>query len=137
MVTDDKMDKAGFTSRKEMVLNLITAISLTDQVLWEWTPGFDGEVVEVRCWNRAKAGTVTVKLRTGGASFAAGRTAMTDLVPTTAAEDACVLSTTVANRRFTRAEKLRVGLTTDGSGALTNGILTIVVRPRPLQGEYL
>ena len=37
--------------------------------------------------------------------------------------------------RFTSAEVIRVGITTDGTGALTNGILTITVRPL-LGGEY-
>ena len=76
-------------------------------------------------------------MRTGGASFAAGRTAVTDIVAVTASRQVGVLSTTLANRRFSKTEVIRVGFTTDGTGALTNGICIVTVRPRPLNNEYL
>ena len=81
------------------------------------------------------AGAVTFKVRTGGASYAAGRSAITDLVAVTASRQSAVLSTTLANRRFSSAEVIRVGLTTDGTGALTNGSIIVTVRPL-LGGEY-
>jgi hypothetical protein len=137
MVTDRKIDPRSQTARKEYLIALVTATSQTDAIAFEFTPGFAGEIVQVKSWNRSKAGTVTVNIRTGGAAWANGRAAITALAPTSAAEDTAVLSTTVANLRFTAAEKVRVAFTTDGTGALTNGHILLVVRPRPLNGEYL
>jgi hypothetical protein len=122
---------------RDYVIPLPTAINLTDAVLADIVPGFAGEIVGIQAYNRVKAGTVTLKCSTGGANFGAGRSAMTNLSPTTAVREACTLSTTLANRRFTSTEAIRVAITTDGSGALTNGLLVITVRPRPQQGEYL
>jgi hypothetical protein len=135
MIGDKALNKTAQAARRDLTLTLVTAVSLTDAVLWEWLPGFAGWIVDVQLNNRVTAGAATVKVRVGGANFAAGRSAITDLVAVTASRQVAVLSTTLANRRFTSAEVIRVGITTDGTGALTNGILTITVRPL-LGGEY-
>lgn len=137
MVNDKKIDPTAQIARKELVVALVTAVSQTDAIAFEFTPGYDGEIVQVKSWNRSKAGTVTINIRTGGAAWANGRAAITALTPTSAAEDTATLSTTPANLRFSKTEKVRVAFTTDGTGALTNGHLLLVLRPRPQNGEYL
>jgi hypothetical protein len=136
MVTDTKIHKSAKVAEKELIVALVTAVSQTDAVAFEYTPGFDGQVVAVRTWNRTKAGTVTLNVRTGGAAYANGRAVITSLAVASATEEAGVLSTTLANLRFSKTEKIRVAFTTDGTGALTNGFIVLVVRPRPLNGEY-
>jgi len=135
MIGDKAVNKNAQHARRDLIVPIITAISLTDAVVWEWLPGFAGYIVDVQSYNRTTAGAVTFKVRTGGASYAAGRSAITDLVAVTASRQSAVLSTTLANRRFSSAEVIRVGLTTDGTGALTNGSIIVTVRPL-LGGEY-
>jgi hypothetical protein len=62
------------------------------------------------------------------------RSAVT-IVFTAATEVDNTLSTTLANIQGSSTEAITIELTTDGTGALTNGVLTLSSRPRPMNGE--
>lgn len=115
--------------KKNLAVALVTAVSQTDLVAFKFTPGFRFEIVSVRSYNAAKAGTISYKVKAGT------RTAVSAGVFTAATEVAATLSTTKANIRGSSSEAISVEYTSDGSGALTNGFVVIVYRPWPLNGE--
>ncbi len=120
---------------KCIVVPITTAISQTNKSVFNLVPGFAGIITKILVHSSTLAGTCTVQVRTGGASFAAGRSANTAVSPTADAATVAVLSTTLANLKFSATESIRVGYTTNGSGALTNGSCTIFYRPFPMGGD--
>lgn len=132
MITDKKMDPAGKASWKCVQLHIgTTATSQTDKRTHAITPGFDFEIMaaEFYCLTRPNAGFST-KIRVGTTDAV---TAVSD--PTADTPTAATLSTTLANRRGTTTGILNCVYTSDADGAATNGIWTVWIRPRPLNGE--
>lgn len=120
---------------KSITVPITTAISQTNKSVFAVVPGFAGLITKILVHSSTLAGTVTVEVRTGGANYAAGRVANTAVSPTADAATVATLSTTLANRKFSATEAIRVGYTSNGSGALTNGTCTIFYRPFPMGGD--
>jgi len=128
--SDRNVHKDAEVAVKMLVVAIPTAVSQSDVVAYSHTPGFDFEILSVKSYCRVKAGTVTgqVKVGTGSVLQAAA-------VFTTATEVNAPLVASRAGRRGTRTQAINVHFTTDGTGALTNGFLTIRYRKRHLAGE--
>jgi hypothetical protein len=113
----------------KLVIPIITAISQAGVVCYKYQPAYDYRIVRVRSYNLLKAGTVTYAVLVGA------RTVLTGGVFTSATEVAGTISATLANIVATSAEAITVTYTTDGSGVLTNGFVTIDFRPQHMNGE--
>jgi len=128
-VRDKNIHKDAATAKKFLVIPVITALSLTDAVIFSLVVGFAYQVTRVRSFCRTKAGTVSFKVKN------ATREAVAAGTFTAATEDAQTLSTTKADVRGSSTEALTVELTTDGSGVLANGFVVIEIRPFPLEQD--
>lgn len=91
-------------------------------------------VVEaVQCWCLATVATATVFIRnTSGTDVVTGMTPVAGTVV-----QATGLPANVANRQKMVGgfDQMRVEITTNGTGTITNLMVTITVRPYPLDGE--
>lgn len=128
-VKDANVDKDAAIGKKFLVIPVTTAVSLTDAVIFSLLVGFKYQITRVRSFCRTKAGTVTFKVKSATRESVAAGTF------TPATEVAQTISTTKANIRGSASEVLTVELTTDGSGALTNGIIVVELRPRPMSKD--
>lgn len=127
-IRDAEIHKAAAIARKVLPIAIPTAVDLTDAVVYSFAPGFKFQIVAARSFNRTKAGAVAGVIKIGS------RTAAT-VTFTSATEVALTLSSTLANIRGSSTEVITVVLTTDGTGALTNGVLNLTIRPYPLAGD--
>lgn len=120
--------RAADFAKQPIIVPIITAISQTGVVSFSFAPGYKFQVVRIRTYCLLKAGTVTgnlkVSTRTSGA-----------LTFTSATENAVTLSTTKANLRGSATDAITVEYTTDGTGVLTNGFVSLIIRPFPLNGD--
>lgn len=128
-IKDHAVHKDAKFALDRIVVPVITATGLTDAVIYEYQPSHAYQLVEVRSYCRTKAGTVTAAVKVGSA------TAVTTVTFTAATDVEQTVSTTLANVRGSDTEPIKIELTTDGSGALTNGSVTLVYRAAPLNGE--
>lgn len=127
-VRNDDVDRDASLARRAYSVGVVTAISLTDAVVFSHTPGYRFQISKITSFCRTKAGTVTAVVKVGGRTAAS-------ITFTAATEVDQTLSSTLADIRGSASEAITVELTTDGSGALTNGHISIEVRPYPLRGE--
>lgn len=125
-VTDKKIDKAAATPRKHVPFEIVTAVSLAGAVVKSFRPGYGFKIHGVQSFCRTKAGAVSYVVKVGG------RTAVAGGVFTAATRVDAALSSTLANLKGSATEDITIELTTDGTGALTNGSVVIDVRPYPL-----
>lgn len=128
-VRDRHIDRDARVARETITIPLVTAVSQTDVVAHSFTPGFPFEVVAVSTYNSNKAGAVAGVLKVGG------RTAVAAVSFTDETEVEQTVTDTVANRRGSAAEAITLEYTSDGSGALTNGSVSVTIRPLGLRGE--
>ena len=128
-VKDRNVLPSASIANKELVVPIITAISQAGVVCYKFQPAHDYQIVRVRSYCLLKAGTVTYAVLVGA------RTVLTGGVFTSATEVAGTISTTLANIQATSSEAITVTYTTDGSGVLTNGFVTLVFRPQHMNGE--
>lgn len=127
-IRNQNVDPAAQIGRERIVVPLTVAISQTGVVSAKFTPGHKYQLVSVKTYCLTKAGAVAGVLKVGG------RTAAT-LTLTAATEVTATLSTTLANIRGSATEAITIEYTTDGSGALTNGLVILEYRPRPMAGD--
>lgn len=131
MVTDKKLDPKGFGAQKLVLLTLgTTAISQTAKVPDATIPGFDFEIVRVEANALTVTATIAVDVLIGSTSALASA-----ITPVAATPTAGTLSTTIANRRGLSTDTLKAAYTSNGSGAATNGVIRVWIRPRHMNGE--
>lgn len=121
-ITDKHIHPGSAFAQQRIVAPLVTAVSLTAAVIFSFLPGYRFQITRIRSFCRVKAGTVTATVKVGTRTAAS-------ITFTSATELAQTLSTTLANLRGTESEAITVEITTDGTGALTNGHLTLEFRP--------
>jgi hypothetical protein len=107
-----------------------TAISQTAKVPDSCIPGFNFEVVKVEANALTVTATITVDCLIGSTSCLTGA-----ITPVAATPTAGTLTTAVTTRRGLSTDTLKAAYTSNGSGAMTNGVLRVWIRPRPLNGE--
>lgn len=130
-VKDKNIAKDAFHARKCIQFALGTsAISQTAKKTDAITIGFPFEVVSVEAYALTVTATITVDVHIGTTSVLSAAVTPVADTPT-----AGTLSTTLASRRGTSTDILSLKYTSNGSGAATNGFVTVWVRPRPLNGE--
>lgn len=127
-IRDQDMHKAAITPRKCLVIPVITAIDLTDAVVYSFLPGYKFQLVASRSFCQTKAGAVAAVIKIGARTAAS-------VVFTAATEVGQTLSTTLANLRGSATEAITIVLTTDHTGVLANSSITLQIRPYPLGGE--
>jgi hypothetical protein len=127
-IRDQNVHPSAQVGRKEMTIALVVAINQAGVVAFKWTPGYRFEVVRVTTYCLTKVGAVAGNLKI------ATRVAA-PLVLTAATEVVGVLSATKANVRGSPTEAITLEYTTDGTGALTNGMVLVTIRPRPQAGD--
>lgn len=131
MVGDKKMDPNGKASWKAIRLAIGTsAISQTAKVPDSVTPGFPFEIVAVEANALTVTATISFDVLIGSTSCLTGA-----ITPVAATPTAGVLTTAKSTRRGTATDIIKAAYTSNGSGAATNGFLTVWIRPRPLNGE--
>lgn len=129
-VKDRHIEADSKIALQHIVIPIDSAISLTGAVVFSYLPGFAYRVVRVRSYCRVKAGVVTAQLKISTRAATAAVSAFT-----TATEVDSPLHATPANVVGSSTEALTLELTTDGSGVLTNGLITVAMRPQGLRGE--
>ena len=88
------------------------------------------EVVSVDVNALTVTATITVDVLIGATSVLASQ-----VTPVAATPTAGTLSSTLANKRGAAGEILKAAYTSDGTGAATNGLVSIWIRPLPQDGE--
>lgn len=134
LITDEKIDKDAALAKHVLVVPVASDTNLTDVPVFSCRPGFNFEVVDVQSSCRAKVGTVTAKVVVGVAgdlrdatppfAFTAGPFSTNETV-----------APHVQDRRGSSGDNLQVALTTDATGSLTGGFVTITIRPRAMRGD--
>lgn len=93
-------------------------------------PGFDFQIVKVEVNALTVTATISVDVLIGSTSCLTGA-----ITPVAATPTAGTLSTTLANVRGSSTEAINVQYTSNGTGAATNGIVSVWIRPQPMNGE--
>lgn len=118
---------------KCLIVGVNPAVSLTGLFLDKHTIPFAFEVRRVAFYSRVIAGSVSLDVVIGTQSVLASA-----LTPTgSATEDVPTLNATLANLRGAANAVLGIKVTTDGTGAVTNGHFKIWIRPRGMGGDAL
>lgn len=123
-VTDRKVARSAAIAKDRIVVPLPTATSQTGVVAFKYTPGYAFRLERVRSYARVKADTISGKVKI------ATREAVPALSFTQATEVDQTLSTTDADVIGAANEAISLEYTSDGSGALTNGVVVIEIRPQ-------
>ena len=132
-VSDKKMLNTGKATWKPIRFVLpATSTGQTDLEVDSCIPGFNFEIVRVTARATAVTATQTVNVKIGTVSALASQLAVVAEVDT-----AATLSTTKANRRGSATDEINVEYTTNGTGVITNGRVTVWVRPFPLSDEAM
>lgn len=130
-VTDLKVAKAANFAKECIRLQLgTTAVSQTAKVADAVKPGFAFEVVKVEVNALTVTATITVDVLIGSTSVLTGA-----ITPVAATPTAGTLSTAIATVRGTALEAINVAYTSNGTGAATNAIVSVWIRPIPANGE--
>lgn len=129
-VTARKVAKEGPLGLIPFVVSIVTAVSQADVIAEKIKPGFDFEIVRVENWARTEAGAVSCDVKIGATSALSAALAFA-----TATRGEATLSATQANRRGDQDAEINVHYTSDGTGALTNGHVTVWIRPFPMHGD--
>lgn len=125
-VTNKKVDRNATFAVKHLNFEIATAVSLASAVIKTFRPGTGFMVVGAESFCRTKTGAVSFVIKVGG------RVAVASGVFTAATRVEQTVSSTLANVKGSATEDITIELTTDGTGALTNGHIAIDVRPYPL-----
>jgi hypothetical protein len=107
-----------------------TAISQTAKVPDAVTLPYACEVVAVEVNALTVTATITVDVLIGATSVLASA-----VTPVAATPTAGTLSSTLANKRGAAGEILKVAYTSNGTGAATNALVSVWIRPIPQSGE--
>jgi len=129
MITDSDMSPVAAVTSEKVDIACNPAINLASVPVWTYTPGFAFQFLRARSFCRNMVGTVTFAVSVGG------RTAVTGALFTTGAEVNAALSAVMANLRGSKTEAISLLITSNGTGALTDGHVVLEFRPWPVAGE--
>lgn len=132
-VTDNKINQSAKVALECIRLALgTTATGQTGKQTDGVVPGYAFQVVKVEVNALTVTATISVDCLIGSTSVLTGA-----ITPVAATPTAGTLSSTLANVRGTATEAINVQYTSNGTGAATNGYLSVWIRPIPLNGEIL
>jgi hypothetical protein len=129
MITDTDLQPTSKTVQKLIDVAVNPAINLAGVAIWTYTPGYAFQLTRCRSFCRILAGAVSFTVLVGG------RTAVSGGVFVGAAEGGNALSATLANVRGSKTDTISIVATTNGTGQLTDGHVTLELRPFPVAGE--
>lgn len=130
-ITDRKLAKGSATPLKPIRLVIgTTATSQTAKKTDAVSVPFDFKVHAVEVNALTVTAGITLDVKIGSTSVLTGR-----VTPVAATPTAGTLSTTLATTKGASGAVLSCDYTSDGTGAATNAVVTVWVRPRPLNGE--
>lgn len=129
-VTARKVLKSDVLGHKIIVVPIITAVSQSDVRVYSFVPGHPFEIVGVEGYARTEAGVVSgdVKIQTVTSLAAV-------IAFATATRVVASLAAALAARRGSKTDAINVHFTSDGTGVLTNGTVTVRYRPLPMSGD--
>lgn len=130
-IKNTNIEKNATLARKPIRLILGTsAVSQTAKIPDSVIPGFAFQICKVEVWALTVTATITVDVLIGAVSVLTGA-----VTPVAATVTQGTLSSALATVRGTAAEAINLAYTSNGSGAATNAIVTVWLRPVPLNGE--
>lgn len=130
-IKDRNIDKTAAFAKECVRLQLgTTATGQTAKLADAVTPGFAFEIVKVEAWALTVTAAITVDVQIAGTSALAA-----SITPVAATPTAGTISTTLANKRGSATEAIQLKYTSDGTGAATNGVVAVWIRPLPADGE--
>ncbi len=131
MVTDRDVEIGSVAGAQMFTLPLAPAINAADveqhEIVW---PLQNAELLDAQIHCTAKAGAVTADVKVAGASALASA-----ITPTAGNAVQATLATARASRRIKTGQALTIHATTDGTGQLTNGRITLTFRGYPAGTE--
>lgn len=130
-VTDNRINVNANHVREAVSLQLgTTATGQTAKRTQAITPGYAFQIVKVEVYALTVTATISVDVQIGSTSALASA-----ITPVADTPTAGTLSTTLANRKGKSTDVISLLYTSNGSGAATNCIVQVWIRPRPLNGE--
>lgn len=131
-VKDINIDRTRANFAKELIRLQIgtTAVSQTAKQPDGVIPGFAFEIVKVEVNALTVTATISVDVLIATTSVLTGA-----ITPVAATPTAGTLSSTLATKRGSATEAINVQYTSNGTGAATNAIVSVWIRPVPANGE--
>ena len=130
MISDYKMNPKGLAGRHTLAFPITTAVSQTAALFGAQTPGVRFQVTKVSVFCTAATATIAVGVEINGVSvITAG------ITPVAGTEVAGTLVSTLATLRGSATQQLQIKLTTNSTGAATNLVVFVQLRPYPSFGE--
>lgn len=130
-IRDRNISKDADVALKPVRLHLgTTAVSQTAKKTDAVTPGFPFTVEKVEAYALTVTATISVDVHIGSTSVLAST-----ITPVADTPTAGTLSSTLANRVGDSDDILSVKYTTNGTGAATNGVVTVWIRRHGMDGE--
>lgn len=130
-VTDRKIRKDAKTAIKHVPVPLVTvAASQTNKEFARVRPGYKFEVVGVETYAEADTNVTDVRVLIDTKVVLSANVAVTG-----GSRVAGTLSATLANRRGTATEDIILQYTSGATPTITNGMVHLMLRPRPLNAE--
>lgn len=130
MIKDYKMDPAGGSAVHTLAFPITTAVSQTGLLAGAWTPGYRFQIRKVSVFATAVTATITADVQIGGTTVLTGQ-----ITPVAGTETAGTLVSTPATLRGSSSGQIQVKYTTNGTGAATNLVVRVQIRPYPCAGE--
>jgi len=130
-VTDVKMHPNAKSALTCIRLALgTTATGQTSKQTDGVIPGYDFRIVKVEVNALTVTATISVDVLIGSTSALASA-----ITPVAATPTAGSLSTTLANVCGVSTDAINLQYTSNGTGAATNGYVSVWIRPQPMNGE--
>lgn len=132
-VTDVKMHPASKVALECIRLALgTTATGQTSKQTDGVVPGYAFQIMRVEVNALTVTATISVDVLIASTSCLSSA-----ITPVAATPTAGTLSTTLSNVRGTASEAINLQYTSNGTGAATNGYVSVWIRPIPLNSEVL
>lgn len=126
MITDKKMDKNGMAARHVLNVPITTAINQSGLLVYGFTPGIQGKIEKVTVFASSVTATITVDVQVSGTTALTGQ-----ITPVAGTETAGTLVSNIDTLIVTPSEQIQVKYTSNGTGAATNLVVSIVLRAYP------
>lgn len=125
------IDKASAVGLEAIQMPLgTTSVSQTATLAYAFKPGFPFTVASVQAWASGVTATASADVQIGGVSVLTG-----PITPVAATVTAGTLSSTKANVVGGAGDTLQLKYTTNGTGVITNGTVTVWIRPSGMEGD--
>lgn len=129
-VTDKKADKDAAFGKETLEFPITTAVSQTALLAGAWTPGYRFQITKVTVMATVVTATISVDVQIGGTTVLTGA-----ITPVAGTETSGTLSSTLSALRGTSTSQIQAKYTTNGSGASTNLVVRVQIRPYPMNQD--